>query len=52
VVKSRIHIIGFGLLALVVSLVVGQLISRSILQPLEEAVGFAARVAQATCRRS
>ena len=46
VIKSRIHIIGFGLLALVVSLVVGQLISRSILQPLEEAVGFAARVAQ------
>jgi methyl-accepting chemotaxis protein len=46
VVESRIHIIGFGLLAVVVSLVVGQLISRSILQPLEEAVGFAARVAQ------
>ncbi|HEX5341187.1 MAG TPA: methyl-accepting chemotaxis protein [Duganella sp.] len=46
VVKSRIHIIGFGLLAVVVSLVVGQLISRSILQPLGEAVGFAARVAQ------
>jgi methyl-accepting chemotaxis protein len=46
VVESRIHIIGFGLLAVVVSLVVGQLISRSILQPLEEAVGFAARVSQ------
>ncbi|RZT11461.1 methyl-accepting chemotaxis protein [Duganella sp. CF402] len=46
VVKSRIHIIGFGLLAVVVSLVVGQLMSRAILRPLEEAVGFAARVAQ------
>ncbi|MYM26175.1 HAMP domain-containing protein [Duganella sp. FT135W] len=46
VVKSRIHIIGFGLLAVVVSLVVGQMISRSILRPLEEAVDFASRVAQ------
>jgi methyl-accepting chemotaxis protein len=46
VVKSRIHIIGFGLLAVVVSLVVGQMISRSILTPLGEAVDFAARVAK------
>jgi methyl-accepting chemotaxis protein len=46
VVKSRIHIIGFGLLAVVVSLVVGQMLSRSILQPLGEAVGFASRVAK------
>ncbi|MRX10713.1 HAMP domain-containing protein [Pseudoduganella sp. FT25W] len=45
VVKSRIHIIGFGVLAVVVSLVVGQMISRSILRPLDEAVGFASRVA-------
>ncbi|MRW94308.1 HAMP domain-containing protein [Duganella sp. FT80W] len=46
VVKSRIHIIGFGVLAVVVSLVVGQMLARSILQPLGEAVGFAARVAK------
>jgi methyl-accepting chemotaxis protein len=46
VVRSRIHIIGFGLLAAVVSLVLGQIVSRSILRPLEESVGFAARVAQ------
>ncbi|MHA4870431.1 methyl-accepting chemotaxis protein [Duganella sp. PWIR1] len=46
VVKSRIHIIGFGLLAAVVSLVLGQIVSRSILWPLEESVGFASRVAQ------
>ncbi|MTV39304.1 methyl-accepting chemotaxis protein [Duganella radicis] len=46
VVRSRIHIIGFGLLAVVVSLVVGQMISRSILQPLDAAVGFASRVAR------
>ncbi len=45
VVKSRIHIIGFGVLAVVVSLVVGQKIARSIQQPLDEAVEFAARVA-------
>ncbi|WP_343732967.1 methyl-accepting chemotaxis protein [Duganella sp.] len=46
VVRSRIHIIGFGLLAVLVSLVVGQVIARSILQPLDQAVGFAARVSQ------
>src|SRR5450830_109136 len=46
VVKSRIHILGFGLLAVVVSLVVGQMMSRAILVPLGEAVDFAARVAK------
>ncbi|SDH44512.1 MULTISPECIES: methyl-accepting chemotaxis protein [unclassified Duganella] len=44
--RSRIQIIGFVLLAAAVSLVVGQMIARSILQPLDEAVAFAARVAQ------
>ncbi|MBV7539002.1 MCP four helix bundle domain-containing protein [Duganella sp. sic0402] len=44
--QSRIQIIGFGLLAVLVSLVVGQMISRSILLPLDDAVGFASRVAQ------
>jgi len=44
--RSRLHIIGFGLLAVAVSLVAGQMISRSILRPLDEAVNFAARVAQ------
>ncbi len=46
VVKSRIHILGFGVLAVVVSLVVGQMMSRAILGPLGEAVDFAARVAK------
>jgi methyl-accepting chemotaxis protein len=44
--QSRIQIIGFGLLAVAVSLVVGQMLSRSILLPLDDAVGFASRVAQ------
>jgi methyl-accepting chemotaxis protein len=46
VVKSRIHILGFGVLAVVVSLVVGQMMSRAILGPLGEAVDFASRVAK------
>jgi methyl-accepting chemotaxis protein len=46
VVKSRWLIMGIGLLAVVVTLAVGLWISRSIMAPLEEAVGFAERVAQ------
>ncbi|WP_432382942.1 methyl-accepting chemotaxis protein [Duganella sp. P38] len=43
--RSRLQIIGVGVLAVLVSLVAGQVISRSILQPLDESVQFAARVA-------
>jgi methyl-accepting chemotaxis protein len=46
VVKSRYQIIGFSLLAAVVALGVGQMISRSIMRPLGEAVSFAERVSQ------
>jgi methyl-accepting chemotaxis protein len=46
VVRSRYQIIGFSLLAVAVALVVGRMISRSIMRPLDEAVSFAERVAQ------
>ncbi|NGZ88262.1 methyl-accepting chemotaxis protein [Duganella aceris] len=46
VVSSRYQIIGFSLLAAAVALVIGWMISRSIMRPLDEAVGFAERVAQ------
>ncbi|MYM36871.1 hypothetical protein GTP38_21310 [Duganella sp. FT94W] len=46
VVQSRLYILGFGLLAVAVSLVVGQMMARAILGPLGEAVDFAARVAK------
>jgi methyl-accepting chemotaxis protein len=43
---SRYQIIGFSLLAVIVALVIGQLITRSIMQPLNEAVGFAENVSK------
>ncbi|TFW20497.1 methyl-accepting chemotaxis protein [Duganella callida] len=46
VVKSRVHIVGAAVLAVVVSLLAGQMMARAIVQPLDEAVGFAARVAR------
>ncbi|WP_308494388.1 methyl-accepting chemotaxis protein [Duganella lactea] len=46
VVQSRLYILGFGLLAVAVSLLVGQMMARAILGPLGEAVDFAARVAK------
>jgi methyl-accepting chemotaxis protein len=46
VVRSGYQIIGFSLLAVVVALVIGRMISRSIMRPLDEAVSFAELVAQ------
>ncbi|MDR7050030.1 methyl-accepting chemotaxis protein [Duganella sp. 3397] len=46
VTRSRYQIIGFAALAALVSLVMGRALARSILTPLNQAVGFAARVAQ------
>ncbi|HEX8405759.1 MAG TPA: methyl-accepting chemotaxis protein [Duganella sp.] len=46
VTRSRYQIIGFSALAALVALVIGQMISRSIMAPLNEAVGFAERVSQ------
>ena len=46
VARSRYQIIGFSVLAAAVALVIGQKVSRSIMQPLNEAVGFAERVSK------
>jgi methyl-accepting chemotaxis protein len=46
VIRSRYQIIGFAVLAALVALGFGYLNSRAIMQPLDDAVGFAAQVAQ------
>jgi methyl-accepting chemotaxis protein len=51
VVRSRYEIIGFALLGMAVTLVLGQMLSRSIMRPLDEAVGFAASVAHGDLSR-
>ena len=44
--RSRYQILGFAALAALVSLVMGRALARSILTPLNQAVGFAERVAK------
>ena len=45
VVLSRTEIIGAGMLAIIVTMLVGYFVSRSIITPLKEVTGFAALIA-------